>query len=237
MDTYASRQLATVNTSSNKQRVVPLIEDRNWRVAPYSGVRRLSAAVPSDRAEDAEGNLERQPETISFNTKQTKLIGKFVEAEDFIGLDQFCKSQIDNPLRGVASTSLSPDGASIPLSPKSNRPQPVQHFLRFHQERITSGYYYAYHDYNQLYTKFIHAMAEDSLALQYAMVAFAALVYSVQDDPAKQVAYQYYSLALGELQILLDDDLLPQKVEMAIATALQLASFEVNLHSAQKLTL
>ena len=70
-------------------------------------------------------------------------------------------------------------------------------------------------------------MAEDSLALQYAMVAFAALVYSVKvHRPAEQVAFQYYTLAIKELQILLND-LVREKGEMAIATALQLASFDV----------
>lgn len=75
-------------------------------------------------------------------------------------------------------------------------------------------------------------MAEDSVALRYAVVAFSALVYSVkvQHCPALQVAFSYYTMAIRELQLLLNN-LAYQKGETAIATALQLATFDVTTSS------
>jgi hypothetical protein len=134
---------------------------------------------------------------------------------------------LEDPLHYLTGTPYL-EIAHIPRPPTSNRPQPVQLFLRFHQEKVTSAHYFAWFDYNQLYTNLLHAMAEDSLALQYAMVAFSALVYSAKVQRASdQMALHYYTLAIKELQPLLND-IVHQKGEIALATALQLASFDVS---------
>jgi hypothetical protein len=123
---------------------------------------------------------------------------------------------------------------SIPRSPKLNRPQHVQLLLQFHREKIYSAHYFAYYDYHGLYTRLLPAMAEDSDALQYAMLAFASLVYSekVQYHPAHQAAFTYYTMAIKELQPLLNTFIHrarggAREGELAIATALQLATFDV----------
>ena len=71
-------------------------------------------------------------------------------------------------------------------------------------------------------------MAEDCYALEYAMVAFSALVYSVREhrQPIKEIALLYYTMAMKELQLVLNG--LPAKdSDVALATALQLSSFDV----------
>lgn len=119
---------------------------------------------------------------------------------------------------------------SIPRPPTSNRAPHVSFFLPFHRAKIIPAHYFAWYDYNHFYTQMIHSMAEESRALQYALVAFSALVYSVKmaRPTTRLVAFTYYTMAIRELQGLLNELVQDTgKGEMAIATALQLATFDV----------
>jgi hypothetical protein len=159
------------------------------------------------------------PETARSAIQHRHLLPNFFTAGMQLSLEDHAKYLPGTPYLEVAH---------IPRPPTSNRSQPVQLFLRFHQEKVSSAHYFAWFDYHQLYTNLLHAMAEDSLALQYAMVAFSALVYSAKVQRASdQVALHYYTLAIKELQPLLNE-IVHQKGEIALATALQLASFDVN---------
>ena len=72
-------------------------------------------------------------------------------------------------------------------------------------------------------------MIEQPNALRDAVVAFSALVYSMEiDRSARVVAFLYYTSALQQLRVLLDQVTLNiDECHMALATALQLASFDV----------
>jgi hypothetical protein len=76
-------------------------------------------------------------------------------------------------------------------------------------------------------------IAENCLALRYAMVAYSALVYSMKVIPnshgSRVFSFGYYQMALQELRILLDEVSIGSRESftMALATALQLASFDV----------
>ena len=125
-----------------------------------------------------------------------------------------------------------PSFLSIPRPPKSTLPDPVQLFLRFHRERVTSAHYFAWYDYHRLFTNRLHSMADDSRALQFAMVAFSALVYAAKfhQPSAEQIAFHYYTLAIKQLQVQLND-LHHETAETALAAALQLSSFDVRTTS------
>ena len=115
----------------------------------------------------------------------------------------------------------------IPRSPKSNQNQPVQFFLKYHQETINSAHYFRYYDYQKLHTIWLPAMANNCECLRHAMVAFSALIYSIKANPcAREVAFYYYAVALQELRALLDTNL---EYNLVIASALQLSSIDVCL--------
>ena len=73
------------------------------------------------------------------------------------------------------------------------------------------------------------AMIQQPSALRDAVVAFSALIYSMKiDRSARVLAFLYYTSALQQLRVLLDQVTLSvDECHMAIATALQLASFDV----------
>ena len=121
-----------------------------------------------------------------------------------------------------------PETIAIPRSPKSNRHHLVDYFLKYHLEAISPAHYFWYYDYIQLCRCWLPAMAVTSIALRHALIAFSALVYSIKVvDSAHQIAFFYYALALKELRVFLDGPLSPEECNVAIATALQLSSFEV----------
>jgi hypothetical protein len=117
------------------------------------------------------------------------------------------------------------------LSPQlqSARSLPIQFFLKFHRERITEAHYFRWYDYPKLCTRILFSLAEISDSLRHAMVGFSALIYSYKfHQGARQVGLFYYEKALQELRLFLN----PSKMEiveclMAVATALQLSSFDV----------
>src|SRR5947207_410363 len=125
-----------------------------------------------------------------------------------------------------------PQTITIPRSPKSNRHYLVDYFFKFHLEVISSAHYFMYFDYIQLCKCWLPAMAVPSIALQYAVVAFSALVHSMKFfSTARSFAFFYYGKALKELNRLLDGPLSAEDCNVAIATALQLSSFDVSAQS------
>jgi hypothetical protein len=114
----------------------------------------------------------------------------------------------------------------VPRSPKSNQPQHIQLFFKFHRETITAAHYFRYFDLPELHTKWLPAMAEQCECLRYAMVAFSALIYSIKSNPgAREVAFYYYAMALQGLRSMLDTDF---ECDYIVATALQLSTIDVH---------
>ena len=117
---------------------------------------------------------------------------------------------------------------SIPRSPGSNHNQHIQYFIKFHLETILPAHYFWCHDYTQLCKCWLPAMAVSSSSLQYAIVAFSALIYSIKEiRNARCVAFFFYAMAVKELQLLLKHSLSLEECNIAIATVLQLSSFDV----------
>ena len=141
------------------------------------------------------------------------------------------------PLHGElvqSSTDTHPARSiQIPTVLRSTRDYRVQFFLSFHQENINEFHYFCYHDYRKFCTTTLMTMVEQSDALRNAVVAFSALIYSVKIDRSARVqAFSYYALALQQLRILLDQITMNvDECHMAIATALQLACFDVITNS------
>ena len=138
-----------------------------------------------------------------------------------------------NPLNFLEETvhsSITPrKELQIPMTLKSNQDHSIHFFLRFHHENINEFHHFVYHDYHKFCTTTLMAMAEHSGALQDAVVAFSALIYSMKIDRSVRVqAFVYYTSALRQLRVILDQDSMDIKeCHMAVATALQLASFDV----------
>ena len=128
--------------------------------------------------------------------------------------------------------SLSSKTSRIPRPLRYGRNPQVQMFLAFHRTTVTESHYFLYFDYRKLCTHTLLAMAEESEALRNSVVAFSALIYSIKVDPsARQQALSFYAVALKELRDLLDRlPLNSGECHAAIATALQLASFDVHLY-------
>ena len=182
-------------------------------------------------------DVERQPALIGTNTSivamkirgQPKKIRPLLP-NIFAPTSGFTVTDYNNPFLKLPKSELYPDLATISISPnsKSIRNKHMEFFLRFHQERITSAHYFVWFDYHELHTKHVHAMAESCLALQYSVVAFSALVYSVKEQRiGNELALLYYTMAMKELQLLLND-LADTDSDVALATALQLSSFDVS---------
>lgn len=135
------------------------------------------------------------------------------------------------PLQNTTSSqsTSSSEIVNIPRAPNSIRCPSVQFFLAFHRETITESYYFRYYDYPKFCTSTLLVMAENSDALQHALVAFSALVYSTKmDRTPREQAFLYYSMALRQLRALLDEHTMNEETcHIAIATALQLSSFDV----------
>ena len=136
-------------------------------------------------------------------------------------LDGFCVPT-ESPLSTAMFISRFP-GQPVPLySPN---------YLQFHRERIIAAHYFWHYDYREFCTKTILMMAESSVPLHHAVVAFSALIYSVKYyyTPARDDAFAYYHYALLSLHQLLPTISTSTEKEYvaALATALQLASFDV----------
>ena len=117
----------------------------------------------------------------------------------------------------------------VPTIPRSFRDRFIQFFLSFHRENVNEFHYFCYYDYHKFLTRTLMAMVQQPGALCDAVVAFSALIYSLKiDRSARVLAFCYYTSALQQLRVLLDQDVLSvHESHMAIATVLQLASFDV----------
>jgi len=127
---------------------------------------------------------------------------------------------------GSPHTNLS----SIPRTPSSCQNSTVHYYLTYHREKIKSWHYYSYYDYNELFSKGLLAMAEESDALQLGMVAFSILHFAIQHtSTVKLLAFWFYSLALRELGALINKASLDtREAQLAMACAMQLSTFDVH---------
>lgn len=117
----------------------------------------------------------------------------------------------------------------LPRQPRSTRHFLVNYYLTYHHKFVNEFHYYSYFDYSRFFTESLFAMAEESDALTLGMAAMSALVYSQRLDPdIKPVSFALYSLALMELQRLINQPYLsPSEAQIATAAAMQLSSFDV----------
>jgi Fungal Zn(2)-Cys(6) binuclear cluster domain len=129
------------------------------------------------------------------------------------------------------STNTMSTRATLQIStiPKSIQDSFVQFFINFHQRNVNEFHYFVYYDYHKFCTRTLMLMIERPNALRDAVVAFSALIYSMKiDRSARVLALLYYTSALQQLRVLLDQVTLNvDQFYMALATALQLASFDV----------
>lgn len=148
----------------------------------------------------------------------------FIDAFPPASTPYFTLSEIDFPSR-QDFTSL----ASIPRSPNSTQHYTIEYYLSYHREAINEYHYYSYYDYEQLFTRGLFTMAEQSTALQFGMAAMSALVFSLRIDiNVKPVAFLLYSLALRELQEIVDKNSIDiAESQIAVASAMQLSTFDV----------
>jgi hypothetical protein len=72
-------------------------------------------------------------------------------------------------------------------------------------------------------------MTEEYEPLKYAVTAFSALLYSMKVNiQAREVAFVFYALALQKFRVSLEQSLRGREFYPAIATALQLSTFDVS---------
>jgi hypothetical protein len=206
--------------------VAPAPNERLKRIALASNV-----ILPYGTLNDS--NLPRRSELIGTNITRTEEIGKAKRKRPllpniFVPTAGLTVAEYNNMFLKLPGARISPDQVTVSRSPWSTRPETMEFFLRFHAERITSAHYIVWFDYYELHTKHLHSMAESCNALRYALVAFSALVYSTKHRlPGNEIALFYYTMAMKELQLLLND-LADADSEVALATALQLSTFDVH---------
>jgi len=102
-------------------------------------------------------------------------------------------------------------------------------YLEYHRKNITEFHYFRYYDHHKQSNDILLRMAKNSIALCNAVVAFSALVFSMQNQgtPGEE-AFVYYDSSVREFRHLLETPLLNNEdIYIAVATALQLSSFDV----------
>jgi hypothetical protein len=175
---------------------------------------------------------EEQPEQQrnEFNTYSTSAIAleplfslPLISVDSPLHLDdsQFLESSAFRP----------PELMSIPRSPNSSRGQADLFFFKYHQDYVLPGHYFRMYEYQPLVKKFLPLMTEQSETLRYAFIAFSALIYSLKEDwQFRPIAFIYYAKAIQGLRLSLDKDpMTDTECQVAVATALQLFSFDVRL--------
>jgi len=185
-------------------------------------------------------------ETLSFEIKTD--IHTLSPSSDRTGLSPFERApwldttSIGSP-DGLCLRTVSPLSTAKFISRFPGQPVPLSSpdYLQFHRERIIAAHYFWHYDYHEFCTKTILQLAENSVTLHHAVVAFSALIYSVKFyyPPARDYALAYYHWALKSFQILLPEIAMgaQEQYTTALATALQLASFDVFSFSHLVLTL
>lgn len=116
----------------------------------------------------------------------------------------------------------------VPRSPQSNTIQPVRFFLKYHSECVLYSHYYRWFDFDEFCSKGLLGMAEEYEPLSLAVTGFGALLYSMKVNiQAREVAFVFYALAVQKFRQSLERSLSDGQYYPAIATALQLSTFDV----------
>jgi hypothetical protein len=144
-------------------------------------------------------------------------------------------SSYSRQLQKSPSMSLSPSimfNIPRPLSSQSSRARMgrSEFFMKYHKEKIREAHYFRWHDYPKLHTVELFILADQNDVLRHAMVAFSALIYSINRPAAREMAFVYYALALKELRALLNASMDFAQCLTAVATALELSAFDVCPH-------
>jgi len=137
-------------------------------------------------------------------------------------------------------SAWSPESYSIPeeLSWRTGHyPDKVEaligRLIDYHQRAITHAHYFRWFDYPKFYTEIVFAMAdavtEQVNPLRLAVAAFSALNRSIKHDrSSRELAFVLYAGALQQLHRFLDKPGMDiTECQIAVATALELASFDV----------
>jgi len=122
--------------------------------------------------------------------------------------------------------------APPPVSPFKGMfiiPQLVQLFLNYYGTSATNFPYFSSLYYHRLHKNALLALSMDFDALRHAVVAFSALIYANKvNSAARTPAFFFYAIALKQLRFALNKIPIGAKnCHAALATALQLAEFEV----------
>lgn len=117
----------------------------------------------------------------------------------------------------------------ITPSPLNSQLDEIRFFLNYYRENITEYHYFFYHDYRKFFKVELLVMAKQSRVLYLALAAFSAMIYSIKHPNARKQAFWYYALALTQLRDLLNAVTNLNEYHLAIATALQLATFDVQV--------
>jgi hypothetical protein len=144
----------------------------------------------------------------------------------------------ENPLfrePTYSASDASPGFICIPhcITPIQRELADDRFFLNYHRENITEFHYFRYYDHRKQCNDMLLQMADKSVALGHAIMAFSALLFFMKTEgfPGEE-AFEYYSSSLVEFRQLLDRLQEPlvnhEDVHTAVATALQLSSFDVS---------
>jgi len=181
-------------------------------------VRFSSASGPSDSPSGS-------PQFAGLQFNQQMLLDGLGPPLDFEPRSRICEEiRVQAPPR--LFSTLSALMVRIPEPPKPARSGPVQFFLDYYQTNVNESYYF---DYVTMRKNTLLALSEDYDALRHAVVAFSALIYSMKvNSVATTPALLYYTIALKQLRADLEKmPIVMNDCHAAIATALQLAAFDV----------
>lgn len=217
--TYSLFSLAAIGPKIAKELPVETVDEKS-ESSDFS-----DTEVVSERPEVVKFSSSRNPpaEFDPFEHLEIKLTGAGTGPN-------VTQSGFDRPRRIIPpALDTSTIAVSIPRSPgRSHQDQSALFFLQFHQEKILPAHYFVWHDYHDLVHTHLPAMATQSLCLKNAMVAFSALVFSMKfQRRAREIAFFYYAMSVSELRLLLNYPLPKDEVNAALATVMQLASFDV----------
>jgi hypothetical protein len=112
----------------------------------------------------------------------------------------------------------------------------VEFLVDYHRREINHAHYFRCFDYLKLYSEILFAISDTvpaepkHNALLLAIAAFSALIYSIKHVPSFRVhAFEFYARTLKELiKLLAKPGMDLTDCYIAVATALELASFDVS---------
>lgn len=162
--------------------------------------------------------------SIAFQLNHQRLIDSLISPSDF------SEKQFGLP-DPIVNFSISGHGYCRELLETQMIPNSqldvMKFFLNYHRKYVTDYHYFCYHDYQKFFTTDLVVMAEQSEVLSIGLVAFSALIYSMNQRTARDRAFWYYTLALRQLRKLLNVAMDVSEYHLAITAALQLATFDV----------